>query len=245
MSVRRGALLLALLVGCVPPAGGDSAGPPADDTGSDSASGTPRGALAFRFPLLEVELFEQTVGVDHDPVVYEAESIEAAICTNYDGRAFPWCYDEHDGSDYLLVGGFSTMDAGSATIVAAAPGVVVETDDGHYDRCHATVDGIDCDGHDGQANYVIVEHEGGWRTLYWHMLSGSVAVAPGDAVACGDTLGKVGSSGYSSAPHLHFELQDASGATIDPYAGPYSQPETWWGEQGDPEGLPGSACAGE
>jgi murein DD-endopeptidase MepM/ murein hydrolase activator NlpD len=202
----------------------------------------PRGALAFRFPLADRALFEQVVGVDHDPVVH-TDTLGQILCTSYDGRAFPWCYDEHDGSDYLLLGGFDTMDAGSTPIVAAADGVVVDTDDGNYDRCEATVDGINCDGFPMNGNYVILEHEGGYRTLYWHMKTDSVAVSVGDEVSCGDTLGLVGSSGYSSAPHLHFELQDVSAATIDPYAGAYSQVETWWVDQGDPEGLPGSDCA--
>jgi murein DD-endopeptidase MepM/ murein hydrolase activator NlpD len=209
--------------------------PPAEDA-------VPRGALALRFPLVERELFEQLVGVDHDPDVY-GEGAAGIQCTSYDGRAFPWCYDEHDGSDYLLLGGFDTMDAGSATIVAAAPGVVVETVDGNYDRCSATVEGVDCDGYPMVGNAVIVEHAGGWRTLYWHLMNGSVAVEPGETVACSDMLGLVGSSGYSSMPHLHFELESPDGATIDPYAGPYSQPETWWVDQGDAEGLPGGDCA--
>ena len=140
------------------------------------------------------------------------------------------------------MGGFDAMDAGSATIVAAADGVVVETLDGNYDRCHATVEGIDCDGHPIVGNYVILEHDGGWRTLYWHLKNGSVAVAVGETVRAGDPLGKVGSSGNSSMPHLHFELQDARGAVVDPYAGSHSQPESWWCEQGDAEGLPGSDC---
>lgn len=238
------AMLLAL--GCAPGATDTS---PAD-SGADTAADTgpedvPRAPLQFRFPLLEVDLFEQTVGVDHDPVEYDPASLQAVICTNYDGRMFPWCYDGHDGSDYLLIGAFDQMDDGSATIVAAAPGVVVATDDGHYDRCHATIEGIDCDGNDGRPNYVIVEHEGGWRTKYWHMKQGSVAVKVGQTVGCGDVLGLVGSSGYSSAPHLHFELEDAAGVSVDPYAGAYSQPETWWVEQGDPEGLPGDVCASE
>lgn len=238
------ALLLLSLGGCAG-AGGESA---VTESAADTAPEEEpvlRGALAFRFPLLEVELFEQLVGVDHDPAVYDPESIYAAICTSYDGRTFPWCYDEHDGSDYLLEGGFDTMDAGSATIVAAAPGVVVEVEDGHYDRCHADTTGIDCDGHDGVANRVIVEHEGGWRTLYWHMMQDSAAVEVGEEVQCGTPLGKVGSSGYSSTPHLHFELQDAEGLSIDPYAGAYSQPETWWVEQGGPEALPAARCAEE
>ncbi len=217
------------------------------DSGETGAPGVPRGPLQFRWPLEERDLFTQTVGVDHDPAVYEEASMEAIICTSYDGRAFPWCYDEHQGSDYLLDGGFDAMDAGSATIVAAAAGTVTATEDGHYDRCHATVDGVDCDGNDGVANYVIVEHmdvSGAlWTTRYWHMMSGSVSVAAGDAVACGDVLGRVGSSGNSSQPHLHFQVEMADETVVDPYAGEFSQPETFWVEQGDAEGLPADGCA--
>ncbi len=208
-----------------------------NDTGEDVA----RAPLQLRFPLADRTLFEQTVGVDHDPVVYD-EGLAGVQCTSYDGRSFPWCYDEHSGSDHLLIGGFDQMDAGSPEVVAAASGVVVEAVDGNYDRCSATFEGVDCDGYPMAPNYVIVEHEGGALTSYYHLLNGSVAVQPGDAVACGDPLGKVGSSGYSSMPHLHFGLRDATHAVIDPYAGAYSQPETWWVEQGENEGLPGSDC---
>ena len=228
--------LLALLA-CIPPNLVDTAAT------ADTSDSTLRGALSFRFPLLERELFYQTTGVDHDPAEYEPASAEAVICTNYDGRAFPWCYDGHHGSDYLLFGAFDAMDAGSATIVAAAPGEVIEVEDGHYDRCHATAEGVDCDGYEMIANKVVIQHESGHTTSYYHMMSGSPAVAVGDHVECGDVLGKVGSSGNSSAPHLHFELEDAAGTVIDPYAGEFSQPETWWVSQGGPEEFPQSSCA--
>ncbi|MDP2305772.1 MAG: M23 family metallopeptidase [Pseudomonadota bacterium] len=226
-----------LLVGCAAPVQAPVKLERPEDTAADVA----RGPLAFRFPLADRALFEQLVGVDHDPVVY-GEGIEGAQCTNYDGRGFPWCYDSHDGSDFLLDGGFDVMDAGSTPIVAAADGVVVATEASNYDRCHATFEGVDCDGYPMEANYVILEHEGGYSTRYWHMKTDSVVVAVGDTVRCGDTLGLVGSSGYSSMPHLHFELQDAAGMTTDPYAGAWSQPETWWVEQGEAEGMPGSDC---
>jgi murein DD-endopeptidase MepM/ murein hydrolase activator NlpD len=202
-----------------------------------------RAPLQFRFPLTDPLLFTQKIGVDHDPEVYEGAG--AVICTDYIGRTFPWCYDEHDGSDFMLDGGFDAMDAGSTPILAAYPGVVVETQDGNYDRCHATVNGVDCDGNPMAANYVILEHTGGYRTLYWHMKSGSVAVEVGQEVACGESLGLVGSSGNSSGPHLHFELQDSEEVVIDPYSGPYSQEETWWAEQGEPEAFPGIDCAAD
>ena len=229
-----GILVLGLLAAC---------GSADVDTAAEVADGDARGSLQFRLPLLETHLFELVVGVDHDPVDHsDGPMAEALLCTAYDGRPFPACYDEHRGSDYILEGAFDTMDAGSATILAAAGGTVIDLADGNYDRCHKASDGVDCDGNPGDPNYVIVAHEGGWQTKYWHMQNGSVAVAVGDDVACGDPLGKVGSSGYSSQPHLHFQLEDEEGVAIDPYAGEYSQAETWWVEQRASSQLPVDRC---
>ncbi len=213
-------------------------GPPApQDSGAREASAP----LHFRWPLTDPAAFYQTTGIDHDPVIH-SPGIESALCTNFDGRAFPWCYDEHRGSDYLMEGGFDRMDAGSEPILAAADGVVVEIADGNYDRCHAANAGVECDGYEMLANYVIVEHTGGWQSKYWHMKTASVAVAVGQEVSCGDTLGRVGSSGNSSFPHLHFQVESAAGDVIDPYAGVNTQPESWWTAQGGPEDFPGMEC---
>lgn len=214
--------------------------PPSDEAG-DSDVG-PQTAEVFALPLAEPELFFQTTGVDHDPEVQDA-GLGSIVCTSYDGRAFPWCYDEHRGTDYLLEGGFETMDAGSTAILAAADGVVVSTEDGNYDRCHVEGSEVSCDGYPKVANHVIVEHPSGVRSKYWHMKSGSVAVEEGDQVSCGDVLGLVGSSGNSSMPHLHFQVHDAEGDFFDPYAGVMSQPESWWTDQGeDNEELPPAGC---
>lgn len=211
-------------------------------------SGTPepaRGALSLAFPLASSAPINQLVGVDHDPVVQEG--INQLICTNYAEQGFPWCYDEHHGSDYMLDGGFTAMDAGSLEILAAADGVVVDVEDGHYDRCHGDLDGVSCDGEPMVSNKVVIEHQspdGPHRTLYFHMMKDSVSVAVGEQVQCGQLLGKVGSSGNSSAPHLHFELQGPQEQVIDPYAGPASQTETWWQDQGALEGYPSGDCPG-
>lgn len=187
------------------------------------------------FPLLEREKFQQRVGVDHDRE--EQEGILGRLeCTDYQGRAFPHCYDQHEGSDFILSGGFSAMDSGSAHIIAAASGEVTLAQDGNYDRCHGSIESADvtCDGHPIRANAVIIAHPEGFQTLYWHMMKDSVVVSVGDYVERGDVLGKVGSSGYSSMPHLHFELQDTQENIIDPYAGEYSQEESYWCDQDDP-----------
>lgn len=45
--------------------------------------------------------------------------------------------------------------------------------------------------------------------FYAHLAPGTLAVKPGDHVRTGDVLGRVGHTGNSTAPHLHFQLMDA------------------------------------
>ena len=203
----------------------------------------PPAPLRFSVPLAEPERIYQSTGVDHDPEV-QSNPIAQVVCTSYDGRAFPWCYDEHRGTDYLLEGGFGAMDHGSTPVLAAADGEVISTEDGHYDRCHVDVEasgGISCDGNEVIANHVKIEHFDGTISMYWHLANGSLLVEVGDQVACGEPLGLVGSSGFSSSPHLHFQVE-RNEEVIDPYAGEFSQDESLWAEQGSPTELPKSAC---
>jgi murein DD-endopeptidase MepM/ murein hydrolase activator NlpD len=54
-------------------------------------------------------------------------------------------------------------------------------------------------------NTVVIEHQSGLYSLYYHMES--MAVAEGDIVERGQVIGKVGSTGLSTGPHLHWELR--------------------------------------
>ena len=237
------ALLLAALVGCTPTEVDTDVSPVDSDVDTDVE--VLRGLVSFGFPLPErAKVLQPHTGFDHDPVEHDDDPLGRAQCKDYDGRGFPHCYDEHDGNDYSLIGAFEAMDAGSAPIVAALDGVVVGTEDGNYDRCHTdiSVGDVVCDGHPMRGNFVKLDHGNGVQTWYWHMKSGSVAVTEGQQVRCGDTLGLIGSSGYSSTPHLHFEVR-VNDTSVDPYAGPYSQPETWWEQQSTEDGLPGAGCA--
>ncbi len=203
---------------------------------------SPEARSGYALPIADPSLISGVIGVDHDPEVHDESTGGGLYCRNHDDEPFPACYDEHRGSDYLLDGGFEAMDAGSVDVLAAAPGVVIHTVDGNYDRCHSEGFEVSCDGYPMIANRVEVEHEDGRVTWYLHLMKDSVAVEIGDEVACGDLLGAVGSSGRSSTPHLHFQVLDVDGSAIDPYAGVLSQPESLWLAQEGPRDLPATDC---
>jgi murein DD-endopeptidase MepM/ murein hydrolase activator NlpD len=58
-------------------------------------------------------------------------------------------------------------------------------------------------------NHVIVRMAGKRYAMYAHLVPNSVTVQLGDSVETGQVLGKLGNSGGSSAPHLHFQVMDA------------------------------------
>lgn len=62
-------------------------------------------------------------------------------------------------------------------------------------------------------NYVTIYHSSGDYTLYAHM--SSLAVSAGQSVTQGDVIGYVGSTGWATGPHLHFEIR-VNGSTVDP-----------------------------
>jgi flagellar protein FlgJ len=65
----------------------------------------------------------------------------------------------------------------------------------------------------GYGNTVIIEHGDGYETRYAH--NSDLTVRKGDTVTAGDTIAKVGSTGRSTGPHLHFELRQ-DGSPVDP-----------------------------
>lgn len=65
----------------------------------------------------------------------------------------------------------------------------------------------------GYGNCVEIQHSGKYSTLYAHMSAYNCKV--GDNVKQGDVIGKVGSTGMSTGPHLHFEIKE-NGKAVDP-----------------------------
>lgn len=62
-------------------------------------------------------------------------------------------------------------------------------------------------------NLVVIKHPDGLETRYAHL--SAIEVRKGDTVTAGQEVGKVGSTGHSTGPHLHFEVRQ-DGKPIDP-----------------------------
>ena len=66
---------------------------------------------------------------------------------------------------------------------------------------------------DGYGNYVVISHNGTYSTLYGHLASACVSV--GQYVSQGQVIGYIGSTGWSTGAHLHFEVR-VNGSAVDP-----------------------------
>ena len=95
-----------------------------------------------------------------------------------------------------------------APVVAAAAGEVFWVTDRYPDMPIGQV------GSFVEANTVCIQHPGGEYTIYAHLKRGSVVVRKGQTVAAGTLLGKVGNSGTSASPHLHFCVYDNDGISL-------------------------------
>lgn len=103
--------------------------------------------------------------------------------------------------------------AGTTNVIASRSGRVVYPSTSDRVDC-PTSNALDgCGG--GYGNYVLIDHGGGASTLYAHLHYMTITVTAGDYVSQGEVIGKVGSSGNSTGPHLHFEVRN-NGSAIEP-----------------------------
>lgn len=120
-------------------------------------------------------------------------------CPGYSRISSNFGYRYHPVTgQYKLHKGVDIAAAKNTPILAAADGKVTTawaTEHGSYGK------------------YVIIDHGGGYVTLYAHC--NSVSVKAGDKVKKGDTIAKVGKTGTATGYHLHFEIRE-NGNYIDP-----------------------------
>ncbi|MER0245020.1 M23 family metallopeptidase [Streptomyces sp. HSW2009] len=115
------------------------------------------------------------------------------VSTQYKASGANWSSGSHTGIDFHANTGTSVRAVGAGTVVEAGWG-------GAY------------------GNNVIIKMNDGTYTQYGHLHSLSVSV--GQTVAPGEQIGISGSTGNSTAPHLHFEARTSAqyGSDIDPLA---------------------------
>lgn len=111
-----------------------------------------------------------------------------AVTSEYGPRTLWGRYDYHLGID--LAGSMG------APIYASAGGTVIKAE-WHYSYGY----------------YVLIDHGNGFATLYAH--NSQLLVSVGQTVSQGDAIAKLGSTGSSSGPHLHFEVR-YNGKTTNP-----------------------------
>ena len=64
------------------------------------------------------------------------------------------------------------------------------------------------------ANTVCIKHAHGEYTVYGHLKHGSITVKVGQKVKAGQVIGRVGNSGSSTYPHLHFAMYNGDGISL-------------------------------
>ena len=109
------------------------------------------------------------------------------------------CGDQHAALDIAADTGTPVIatDDGTVTVTQTWNGIVTQGDNNSY------------------GNMVQVTHADGTVTLYAHL--SEINVRQGDTVVRGQQIGRIGSTGNSSGPHLHFEVR-SNGSKVDPMA---------------------------
>jgi murein DD-endopeptidase MepM/ murein hydrolase activator NlpD len=140
-----------------------------------------------------------------EPAYFPAAADDSGSGYSGSGFIWPWYagvtqyFGEPELGSYHK--GVDLEGAGSvgAPIVAAAAGTVILTAWDDY----------------GLGYHVIIDHGNGFQTIYAHL--SDIWVGQGQYVSQGEAVGALGSTGYSTGPHLHFQI-NLYGSPVDPLA---------------------------
>ena len=137
-------------------------------------------------------------------VVYSSDGFRWPLDSNLQYITTYFGYDAWRGGNHYGID-VGNAGIGGKNIYAAQSGTVITAyGDGGY--------------HGGFGNYVIIDHGGGLSTVYAHC--SAVTVTVGQQVSKGDVIGYVGSTGWSTGNHLHFETR-VNGTAVNPFSYSY------------------------
>jgi murein DD-endopeptidase MepM/ murein hydrolase activator NlpD len=162
-----------------------------------AASFTHKGKVinAFRFKEKEsyVDYFDENGNNLRSAFLKSPLDFAARISSGFGKRKHPISgkWKTHKGTDYAARTGTPIMTTASGTVT------------------HASRKG-------GYGNCVIVKHNDKYSTLYAHLSKFKSGARKGSYVKQGDIIGYVGSTGYATGPHLHYEFM-LYGKQVDPY----------------------------
>ena len=126
------------------------------------------------------------------PLPYDGVYLSSYYGYRYHPIDGDWRY--HSGIDISMSGAYGK------NIIATRAGTVI-------------LSSLESESGTGYGNYIIIDHGDGYTSLYGHC--SELLVSEGQTVSRGQIIAKVGSTGWSTGPHLHFEVR-YNGSTVDP-----------------------------
>lgn len=108
---------------------------------------------------------------------------------------------------------FGTSGNKPFTVVASRGGTVIGAEGSSAVQCkdeNTRIDGTALPGCWALANYILIDHGDGKSDLYMHLAPGSIpaGIVVGARICTGTPIGTDGKSGYATAIHLHFQIED-------------------------------------
>jgi murein DD-endopeptidase MepM/ murein hydrolase activator NlpD len=139
--------------------------------------------VEFKTNHLEQQLRAYEVVLRERATVPSIWPVEGTLESGFGGRRNPFggsSYEYHEGQDIEALMGTPVVAAASGTVIIAG--------------CQ-----------NGYGNVVYIDHGNGLSTRYGHL--SHIDVTLGQRIARGEVLGRVGSTGRSTGPHLHYEVR--------------------------------------
>jgi len=124
-------------------------------------------------------------------VIYELPFVEGKKVSIVQGYNGWFSHSKSNALDFLMRKG---------QVICAARGGIVQSTRSDSKRGGPSYKYI------SDGNYVIIKHSDSTSAAYWHMDYNSILVQAGDTVVAGQPIGRVGMTGFTSGPHLHFEV---------------------------------------
>lgn len=112
-------------------------------------------------------------------------------------------YSHNDAMLYAV--DFPTPE--NTSITAALPGIVIQVVENYTGGCPSS----ECE---DQSNFVIIDHGDSTYGMYAHLTHNGALVDVGDSIHQGQQIALSGNTGWSTGPHLHFEVKDIYGQSI-------------------------------